>query len=75
MKKLLLMITLKAFALLGESIYLLAVLDWFYENKSTVYITAFTEFSNWLITQLIIWVVAMRFYESSLPIKRLELSI
>jgi len=75
MRKLLLMISLKTLALLGESIYILVCSDWFYGNDSTVYITACTEFINWIITQVIIWFVAMRFYESSIPIKRLELSI
>jgi hypothetical protein len=56
------MISFKALALIGESLYLVLVRDWYESDRSTIYVTAVTEFMNWLITQSIIWVVAMRFY-------------
>lgn len=33
------------------------------------------EFINWSCTQTVIWLVAMRFYESIIPVKRLELNM
>ena len=78
MKQLLILLLLKSIALIGEQIYeiILRKAGQLHSGRDfSVYIHGGLEFLNWILTQLVIWVVAMRFYESSLPIKRLEKSI
>lgn len=74
MKKLLILLLLRSFALIGEIIYELDSKkgDDYKGSDLNIWIHDVTEFINWTLTQLVIWVVSMRFYESSLPIKRLE---
>jgi len=74
MKKLLILLLLRSFALIGEIVYELASKkgDDYKGGDLNIWIHDFTEFINWILTQIVIWVVSMRFYECSLPIKRLE---
>ena len=74
MKKLLILLLLRSFALIGEIIYELASKkgEDYKGGDLNIWIHDVTEFINWTLTQLVIWAVSMRFYECSLPIKRLE---
>ena len=74
MKRLLILIFIKSLALLSEGSYLLTQDTGTYHDPSVMYIWTSFEFVNWINTQLVIWMVAMRFYESSIPLKKLELS-
>lgn len=69
MKKLLIAIGLKALALIVEAIYMFTLNGTEWRDTETVYVYCFCEYINWICTQLIIFIVALRFYESSLPIK------
>jgi len=77
MKKLLLLLLLRSITLVAEIIFEIASKKGkdYKGGDFSVYLHGATECLNWILTQLVIWVVSMRFYESSLPVKRLEKSI
>ena len=75
MKKLLLFVFIKSVALITEATIMFAIPDLEEYEKKYLLLATGTEFINWTNTQIIIWLVAMRFYESSLPVKLLELQI
>ena len=75
MKKLLVLIGMKSLMLLSEASYMLSLKKPDWRLEQTVVITSCFEFLNWSCTQILIFIVAMRFYESSIPVRHLELSM
>ena len=77
MMKVLILVLIKASALIVESCIILANPEMFKDGHTTgnLYLTATVEFVNSSCTQVLIWMVAIRFYSSSLPVKLIELSV
>ena len=75
MNKLLFLILIKAIVLIAEAAYFIANPNVQYYNKENLVLTSSCEFVNWTVTQLIIWSVALRFYGSTIPVRRLELTM
>ena len=75
MKTLLIMTLFKSVSQIIEAIFLWTQPRLVHDDWSNLILTSCCEFVNWVFTQLIILLVAMRFYESAMPIKRLEISM
>lgn len=77
MIQVLVLVLVKAVVLIVESCFMLVHPHMFMDGhtKGNLYLTATVEFLNSSSTQVLIWLVAIRFYSSSLPIKKIELSI
>ena len=73
---LLVLLMLKSLALIVEAVLWLLIFD--RDQIATfarLLMSSCSEFINWICTQIIIWLVAMRYYESTIPIKRLSLNM
>ena len=72
---LLVLLLLKSLALIVEAVLWLIIFDDQIGTFARLFMTSCSEFVNWVSTQIIIWLVAMRYYESTIPIKRLSLNM
>lgn len=75
MKKLLILIFVKSLVDIAETAYFMLKSDRVDDNSQDFIFTACSEFVNWICTQLVLWLVSMRFYESSIPVLRLKLQM
>ncbi len=73
MKVLLSMILFKSVVIIFEAIFLLVTHEEDDISSLNLYVTGICEFLNWTTTQIIIWLVALRFYESSIPVRKLHI--
>ena len=75
--KILILVSIKALVLTIESIVMLCDPKTFMmgHSNSNLILTTIVEVINSSSTQVLIWLVAMRFYSSSIPIKIIELGM
>mmetsp|Transcript_39444 Transcript_39444/g.51636 ORF Transcript_39444/g.51636 Transcript_39444/m.51636 type:complete len:106 (-) Transcript_39444:32-349(-) len=65
----------KSLSLIMEAILWLTIFESDLDGPGRLTMSACSEFVNWCSTQIIIWLVSMRFYSSTIPVKRIHLNL